>query len=137
MCLSTLSSHSLQGDVLKQQPQQCTKSKSLKIIHHLENYMNKTKDLYILYYFYSFLLCFSLFPLNTFPGNCFSVPWGPFFGVVPALPPTSHCFGFTVVFLVTPHDFKVALTLYHLSTFLTNSVSLWSLSEQLATAQQA
>lgn len=93
---------------------------------------------------YIFFIPFMLFSyiiisssVNTFSENCFSIPWGPFPGVVATLPPTSHCFGFTVVFLVTLQDFKVALTLYHLSTFLTNSVSLWSLTEQLATAQQA
>ena len=63
MCLSALLSHNLQGDMLKQQHQQCTKWKCLRLIHHLENYINKTKDLYVLYYFYSFPICYHLLPL--------------------------------------------------------------------------
>ena len=81
MCLSALLSHNLQGDMLKQQHQQWTKWNCLRLIHLLENYINKTKDLYVLYYLYSFPLCYHLLPLLILPlGTVFLSPEDQFLG---------------------------------------------------------
>lgn len=120
MSISTFISQFIGGRV-EQQPQKYPKWKVSEGNSSwiLENFTNKIKRfIYSLLFFVFSLQLSSPFPINIFPMKCFSIPYGPVLVGVHALPPTSHCFGSTVSFLVTQQDFKVAPTPYHLSTFL-------------------